>query len=93
MKVKGVNPETGEEFEAEAEHVDNDFIDSMLNFKMTAPMKTAGRGMLFLLVKPYLILTRHENLLRFSQRRKDAKGFSWRFLRLGESHDEKLIHL
>jgi len=35
MKVKGVNPETGEEFEAEADQVDSDFIDSMLNFKLT----------------------------------------------------------
>ena len=35
MKVKGVNPETGEEFEAEADQVDNDFIDSMLNFKLS----------------------------------------------------------
>lgn len=35
MKVKGVNPETGEEFETEAEHVDSDFIDSMLDFKLT----------------------------------------------------------
>lgn len=35
MKVKGVNPDTGEEFEAEADQVDKGFIDSMLDFKLS----------------------------------------------------------
>jgi hypothetical protein len=35
MKIKGENPETGEEYEAEADHVDDSFVDSMLNFKLT----------------------------------------------------------
>lgn len=35
MKIKGVNPETGEEFEAEADQVDKGFIDSMLDFKLS----------------------------------------------------------
>ena len=34
MKIKGENPETGEKYEAEADHVDDDFIESMLNLKL-----------------------------------------------------------
>jgi hypothetical protein len=35
MKISGVNPETGEEFEADAADVNKEFIQSMSDFKMT----------------------------------------------------------
>ena len=35
MKIKGVNPETGEEFEAEADGVENDFIKFMAEFEIS----------------------------------------------------------
>jgi hypothetical protein len=33
MKIKGTNPETSEEFQADAKGVDNEFIKSMIEFK------------------------------------------------------------
>lgn len=35
MKISGVNPETGEQFQAEAEGVNSDFIDQMSEFEMS----------------------------------------------------------
>jgi len=35
MKIKGINPDTGAEYEADAELVDNDFVKTMSDFKMT----------------------------------------------------------
>jgi len=35
MKIKGRNPETGQEVQVEANSVDNDFLQAMIDFKMS----------------------------------------------------------
>jgi hypothetical protein len=35
MKISGINPETGEQFQTEAEGVNSDFIDQMSEFEMS----------------------------------------------------------